>query len=77
MATTILRTHYVFMPLRVMTEATTVKMVHCSLSLLVFTTQLQAQWGQTKLGDDIGSGLSFMAVCFDFRSTNVVQLRHQ
>ena len=26
------------------------------------------------MGDDIGSGLSSMAVCFDFRSTNVVQL---
>ena len=24
------------------------------------------------MGDDIGSGLSSMAVCFDFRSTNVV-----
>ena len=27
------------------------------------------------MGDDIGSGLSSMAVCFDFCSTNVVQLR--
>ena len=26
------------------------------------------------MGDDIGSGLSSMAVCFDFRGTNVVQL---
>ena len=26
------------------------------------------------MGDDISSGLSSMAVCFDFRSTNVVQL---
>ena len=26
------------------------------------------------MGDDIGSGLSSMAVCFEFRSTNVVQL---
>ena len=26
------------------------------------------------MGDDIGSGLSSMAVCFDFCSTNVVQL---
>ena len=26
------------------------------------------------LGDEIGSGLSSMAVCFDFRSTNLVQL---
>ena len=26
------------------------------------------------MGDDISSGLWFMAVCFDFRSTNVVQL---
>ena len=26
------------------------------------------------MGDDIGSGLSSMSVCFDFRSTNVVQL---
>ena len=26
------------------------------------------------MGDDIGLGLSSMAVCFDFRSTNVVQL---
>ena len=25
------------------------------------------------MGDDIGSGLSSMAVCFDFRSTNIVQ----
>ena len=27
------------------------------------------------MGGDIASGLSFMAVCFDFRSTNVVQLK--
>ena len=26
------------------------------------------------MGDDIGSGLLSMAVCFDFHSTNVVQL---
>ena len=26
------------------------------------------------MGDDIGSGLSSMAVCFDFPGTNVVQL---
>ena len=26
------------------------------------------------MGDDIGLGLSSMAICFDFRSTNVVQL---
>ena len=26
------------------------------------------------MGDDISSGLSSMAVCFDFRSINVVQL---
>ena len=26
------------------------------------------------MGDDIGLGLLFMAICFDFRSTNVVQL---
>ena len=26
------------------------------------------------MGDDIGLGLSSMAVCFDFRSTNIVQL---
>ena len=26
------------------------------------------------MGDDIGSGLSSMAICFGFRSTNVVQL---
>ena len=26
------------------------------------------------MGDDIGSGLSSMAVCFDFCSTNIVQL---
>ena len=26
------------------------------------------------MGDDIGSGLLSMAVCFDFRSTNIVQL---
>ena len=26
------------------------------------------------MGDDIGLGLSSLAVCFDFRSTNVVQL---
>ena len=26
------------------------------------------------MGDDIGSGLSSMDVCFDFLSTNVVQL---
>ena len=29
------------------------------------------------MGDDIGSGLSSMAVCFDFRSTNVVQLSNR
>ena len=29
------------------------------------------------MGDDIGSGLSFIAVCFDFRSTNVVQLSNR
>ena len=27
--------------------------------------------------DDIGSGLSSMVICFDFRSTNVVQLSKQ
>jgi hypothetical protein len=29
------------------------------------------------MGDDIGSGLSSMAVCFDFHSTNIVQLSNQ
>ena len=29
------------------------------------------------MGDDIGSGLSSMSVCFDFRSTNVVQLSNR
>ena len=29
------------------------------------------------MGDDIGSGLSSMAVCFDFRLTNVVQLSNR
>ena len=29
------------------------------------------------MGDDIGSGLSSMAVCYDFRSTNKVQLSNQ
>jgi hypothetical protein len=29
------------------------------------------------MGDDIGSGLSSMAVCFDFCSTNVVQLSNR
>ena len=29
------------------------------------------------MGDDISSGLSSMAVCFDFCSTNVVQLSNQ
>ena len=29
------------------------------------------------MGDDIGSGLSSMAVCFDFSSTNVVQLSNR
>ena len=29
------------------------------------------------MGDDIGSRLSSMAVCFDFRSTNVVQLNNR
>ena len=29
------------------------------------------------MGDDIGLGLSSMAVCFDFRSTNVVQLSNR
>ena len=27
--------------------------------------------------DDIGSGLSSMAICFDFHSTNVVQLSNR
>ena len=29
------------------------------------------------MGDDIGSGLLSMAICFDFRSTNVVQLSNR
>ena len=29
------------------------------------------------MGDDIGSGLSSMSVCFDFRSTKVVQLSNR
>ena len=29
------------------------------------------------MGDDISSGLSSMAVCFDFRSSNMVQLNNQ
>ena len=29
------------------------------------------------MGDGIGSGLLSMSVCFDFRSTNVVQLSNQ
>ena len=29
------------------------------------------------MGDDIGSGLMSMAICFDFRSTNVVQLSNR
>ena len=29
------------------------------------------------MDDDIGSGLLSMAICFDFRSTNVVQLSDQ
>ena len=29
------------------------------------------------MGDDIGLGLSSMAVCFDFRSTNLVQLSNR
>ena len=29
------------------------------------------------MGDDISSGLSSMAVCFDFRSTNIVQLSNR
>ena len=29
------------------------------------------------MGDNIGLGLSSMAVCFDFRSTNVVQLSNR
>ena len=29
------------------------------------------------MGDDIGWGLSSMAVCFDFRSTNIVQLSNR
>ena len=29
------------------------------------------------MGDDIGSGLLSMAVCFDFRSTNVVQFSNR
>ena len=31
-------------------------------------------WAGLLMGDDIGSGLSSMSVCFDFRSTNIVQL---
>ena len=29
------------------------------------------------MGDDIGSGMSSMAICFDFHSTNVVQLSNR
>ena len=29
------------------------------------------------MGDDIGSGLSSMSFCFDFRSTNIVQLSNR
>ena len=29
------------------------------------------------MGDDIGLGLSSMTVCFDFRSTNVVQVSNR
>ena len=29
------------------------------------------------MGDDIGLGLSSMVICFDFRSTNVVQLSNR
>ena len=29
------------------------------------------------MGDDIGSGLLSMAICFDFRSTNVLQLSNR
>ena len=29
------------------------------------------------MGDDIGLGLSSMAICFDFRSTNIVQLSNR
>ena len=29
------------------------------------------------MGDDIGSGLSSMAICSDFRSTKVVQLSNR
>ena len=29
------------------------------------------------MGDDIGLDMSSMAVCFDFRSTNVVQLSNR
>ena len=29
------------------------------------------------MSDDIGSGLSSMAICFDFRLTNVVQLSNR
>ena len=29
------------------------------------------------MSDDIGSGLSSMAVCFDFHSTNVMELSNQ
>ena len=29
------------------------------------------------MGDDIGLGLSSMAICFDFHSTNVVQLSNR
>ena len=32
---------------------------------------------QNKLGDEISLGLLSMAVCFDFRSTNVVQLSNR
>ena len=35
---------------------------------------LKLSWVGLLMGDDISSGLSSMAVCFDFRSTNVAQL---
>ena len=36
-----------------------------------------ANWAELIMGDDIGLGLLSMAICFDFRSTNVVQLSNE
>ena len=52
------------------------------ISKKIVGTGLICDWNRLNyagllLGDDIGSGLSSMAVCFDFLSTNIEQLSNQ